>query len=392
MVLCSAVALAAFPLSKLRLGRTAEQGVTTYTVVVRDHGVDAATLERDVVEPLESALGGVPDMVTLRSVAEDGVARVWLQVERDRGPGLFSGGASRARAARHALAVRDAVDRAAELLPLSAERPEVRVGSADADPVYVLMLGQPAAAALARLLEQEVRPSFAAIDGVGRVEVAGLGVEEVLVEVDTARAASAGLGLAEMARQLREQAWTGAGGQLGSPRQSLPVSVVGQLASLAEMRQLALELPGGGAIALGELAAVRVRQRPRDQLSRVNGEPAVSIAVFSGGDTSLVALSRELRSEAAAWRSRGLPLLVLTDTGAQLERSLRELALAAAAVCWQPRFWLAYRCAAGAVVRRLAPPRWRRQRRRLPFTAPWAGRSTRQRSWGWCWRRRSPCM
>ena len=329
MILAAATALAAFPHSRLRVGRTAEQGVTTYTVVVRDRGVDAAAMERQVVEPLESELGAVPDMVALRSVAEDGVARVWLQVARRASSGLFGGGTAQARAAAQALAVRDAVDRVAEQLPASAERPEVRVRSDDSDPVYVLVVDSERTppAALARLLVREVQPSFAAVDGVGRAEVAGLGVEEVLIEVDAARAVAAGLRLGDVAEQLTGQSWTGAGGTLDGSGQSLPVAVAGRVASIEALRELQLELPGGGAIALEELATIRLRQRDREHLSRVNGAPAISIAVFSGGDASLVDLSRQLRGVTAEWRDRGLPLLVVRDTGATLARSLRELAV-----------------------------------------------------------------
>ena len=159
------------------------------------------------------------------------------------------------------LAVRDAVNHVSDGLPSSAQRPELYLGSADAEPVYVVVVGDPAALGtqvspgFALLLDRDVRSSFEAVDGVGRVEVGGLAVPEVQVTVDAARASVAGLRLSHVATQLREQNWRAGGGTLESPEQRLSLVLI---TSLPEFEQLLIQLPSGASVRLGDIAEVRL--------------------------------------------------------------------------------------------------------------------------------------
>ena len=134
---CLAAALVASSLVALRReGPSGDRGLgrQVYAVTIRHHGVDGREMERSVAVPLEDALSSVSGVESVISVSEYGKARVSIRFARGTDDGYES--------------VRDAAQRVYELLPRSAQRPEIDSADESRVPAWtaaVMLAGEPSA-------------------------------------------------------------------------------------------------------------------------------------------------------------------------------------------------------------------------------------------------------
>ena len=312
-VLAMALCLGLYALQNVRLGPAAAERFASATITVEQAGMDSRRIERAVTMPLEDALAGVPGISQVRSVSEDGRSRITVIAAAGEAWGPLS------------LALRDAVQRAAAALPATARKPSIVSRSLARRPVFVAAMRGAGMSVeeLCGLAEQEVKPSFARVQGAGEVEIGGGAVREAHVRVDRDRAAARGISIAEVAGQLARQSVLAPAGTLQGPGSRLPAAVTGRSGSLAELASLPLELPGGGIARLGEVAWVGYGLRERESIGRIDGREAVVLSVEPSGTANLVALSRALRACAAGWEARGIGFDVVLDQGAALEASAR---------------------------------------------------------------------
>lgn len=337
--LCLSIALAAVSLRSLTCGRSGASAAPSrprFAVTMRHDGHDARSMERDVAIALEEALSAIPGVDGLSASCEYGKAELVVSFYR---------GTDAAMAYER---VSDAAQGAHARLPSSVQRPEVRSYSGDGGPAWTAAVrlrddgsgerGEAAESSLGRLLESVAKPAFARLPGAGLVETAGRAPGELSVEVDAARAASMGIGPSDIARALASTDVLASAGSLrlldAEGSRALPIVADGRLSDELELAASALAL-ADGSLRLGDLATVRRSSSRPEALSRVDGEPAYTVAVFGSGDER--ALSAALAAEAARLGdSHDLEFAILHDGGAELSRAflsvLRATGLGSAAV------------------------------------------------------------
>jgi multidrug efflux pump subunit AcrB len=316
-VLIGLVAVSAYLLSNAKLGQAAEGECPSFAVTIEQFGVDSREIERTIAMPLENELARIAGVRDLRSVSEYGKAKATITMESGADRGSIY------------LQVRDAADRVYSALPSSAQKPQIASSSSSQRPVFAVSLRAAGLGeeAFRELVDKEIKPSFEKVSGVGEIEVGGGSVQEVHVLVDSAKAAERGLSISSVAEQIQRQDFTGPAGPVRVGSLELPVSLHGRIASLDELAKLSLTA-GKSTLRLGDVAVVSYAGRESDSVSRVDGEKMIVLYAQSAGSANLVALSKALRAEAGRWKSRGVAVDVILDSGANLERALVRIARA----------------------------------------------------------------
>jgi HAE1 family hydrophobic/amphiphilic exporter-1 len=310
--------LSLYALSRAGLGPGREQGFSSCTVTVDDPGKDCRTIEREITVPLEDGVASTPGVVQVRSVSEYGRSRVTvIAAEGERRDAVSP-------------SLRDAVHRVAAGFPPTAQKPRIVASALGHRPTFIAAVRSTrhGGAALRDLVEREVKSSFSRVEGAGEVDAGGGAAREVHVRVDAGTSARRGLSTAEIAGQVARQAMLAPAGTISGGRTRTVVSVAGRASSLGGLSALPIRLPGGGAVALEQLASVTDGFREPESVSRVDGSEAVVISVHSSGTANLVALSRRLREETARWEREGLAFDVLLDRGRALEDEVRGILVA----------------------------------------------------------------
>ena len=185
-----------------------------------------------------------------------------------------------------------------------------------------------------RLAEREIRTRLQQVSGAGSIALAGGAREEVRVLVDPQKAAARGVTLAEIAEALA--AWN-VELPAGSITEGASELLVRTQAAAADIPSLAaLPVPGQGRppFALREVRRVVHGARDQESVFQVDGREGIGLQVRMRPGASPVALARALRGELAELSrayGRDLDLRVVRDTSRFVSRSLRDLAVSAAA-------------------------------------------------------------
>ncbi|OHD21239.1 MAG: hypothetical protein A2Y38_11040 [Spirochaetes bacterium GWB1_59_5] len=308
----AAVAGAVYLLFGAEFGPREALARSAFAVTIRHYGVDAREMERSVALPLEDALSAAPGAIETSSSSEYGKARVIVR---------FAFGANKESAYE---AVRDAAERVYGLLPSSVQKPEIGTTSEGRGPVWAAAVYSEllTTADTGRILERSVKPALEKLTGAGEVELAGTGLPEVLVEVDEAAAATMGVDAGTVARFLAMNDVLAPAGTVRSEGRMLVLVADGRFAEVAALQDALVASASGRPVPLGAFCSIVEGTRKPETLSRVNGKPAMTIAVNPGGGANLPALSRALARETESLATtHGIRFEVLSDVGAEVARS-----------------------------------------------------------------------
>jgi len=311
-VVLAAVAGAAALLLGAEYGPRETQARSAFAVTLRHYGVDAREIERSLAIPLEDALASAPGACGVSSSSEYGKARVVVHFST----GTDSGSACES--------VRDAAERIYQTLPSSVQRPELGSTSEGRGPVWVAAVysGSHSITELGSLLERTVKPALEKIAGAGEVELAGSGLPEVMVEVDQSAAALLGVDAGEVARFLAMNDALMPAGILRSDGRQIVVVADGRYSGASTLRNALIPSSSGQPVTLGSFCSIIEGHRKPETLSRVNGQPAMTVAVNPGGGANLPALSRAIAYEVESLATaHGIRFEVLSDVGAEVARS-----------------------------------------------------------------------
>ena len=153
------------------------------------------------------------------------------------------------------------------------------------------------------------------------MEVQGLTLREVRIDLDPTRLRAYGVTPAEVATALREANADQPVGLLSDRTQDAILRVEGRVRDPRQFEQLVVARRGALALTLGDLGQLVEREREADSLARINGQRSVTFNVFKQQDANIVATGdavkaamEELRNQPAA-RDGAAPRSTPTATG-----------------------------------------------------------------------------
>ncbi|MDR1429576.1 MAG: efflux RND transporter permease subunit [Spirochaetaceae bacterium] len=347
-VAASCAALSILAVSLAVIGAPSEKhdrqkGEPVYGVILRHYGVDGREMERSIALPLEEALSALPGLYSLSTVSENGRVRAFAR---------FTAGVSGAYEA-----FREAVQRVSETLPSSVQRPELVSGDDRRLPVWSAVVVpsaavpsaealQPAALPggdalperLGVLLERELKPAIESLEGSGEVELAGTGLSELVIALKNEAALARNISPSFVASFLGAQDILLPGGELGTGTGNILINVDGRYRTSEELADALIPIPGGGVVPLNLIADVYESERTPESISRLDGKPAVMIAVMSAAQADLAGLSKEIKRELERFKKgppsrnnadRAVDFFVLSDRGAEEARAYASILKAA---------------------------------------------------------------
>ncbi|MBL1087201.1 efflux RND transporter permease subunit [Streptomyces actinomycinicus] len=287
------------------------------SVIAPYQGAAPDVVEKQVVEPIEDSLQGVDGLTGVTSTASEGNAVIMASFDYDDDT------------KRLVTDVQQAVNRARAQLPDDVE-PQVVSGSTDDMPTVVLAVTSGKdQQALADQLDRTVVPTLKDIDGVGRVQVAGVRDLQVAVTPDDAKLARAGLTSAALGQALQAGGATVPAGSFDEDGANRTVQVGGGFTSLKQIRDLMVTGEGvEKPVRLGDVATVKERPAPADSLTRTDGRPSLAVNVTMDHDGSAVSISNAVKDKLPGLREdlgADAKLTVVSDQGPAVSKSIKGL-------------------------------------------------------------------
>lgn len=325
-------------------------------VITSYPGASPEVVNNDVSDPIETAIRSVAGLEQTTATSSTGSSFVIAE---------FAYGTDIVSTEQK---VERAIARISRLLPEEVD-PQVTSGSFDDLPVLQVAVSAGKDADIeetASLVERVVLPKLNDIDGVREAQLQGaLGVR-VTIDTDQAKLAEESLTTKSITDALQQSGVLLPAGTITEDGQTLSVQVgssvdsVDQLKALPLVRDAALlqarvqaaQQAAAGAfgqsgaagqsttgaqssatdlpvLTLGDVASVTLEPNPQQSISRVNGEPAVTIAITKMSSANTVELSNLVRDELEALEPSldGATLTVIFDQAPYIEKSIETLAV-----------------------------------------------------------------
>ena len=295
MIAMVAVVLGLFFLGKIPLDLLPSIVYPQIRASVNNPGVAPEVMEETIAKPLEAALAPTEDLEGIETEIQEGRVGVNLH---------FS------YSADMDFALQDAsknLERARGGLPQEADPPTIFKFDPAQIPIFEVGFSSAGRdlVSLRDWVDTQLRPRLLTVGGVASVDVSGGLEREIHVVLDQERLRSYGLTIAGVIDALRSSNQDVAAGVVSSEQREVVGKTAGKFRSVREIRELPLEIAGGGRIPLGEVAEVRDTHPEQRLWARLDGTPAVKLSIRKQPDANTVRVADDVERRLADLSSSG---------------------------------------------------------------------------------------
>ncbi|MEO6410312.1 MAG: efflux RND transporter permease subunit, partial [Burkholderiaceae bacterium] len=316
MVMAALCALGLFSYSQLRVERVPDISAPIVFVAVAYPGASPDATETVLTRPIELALNGIAGVKMIRSNSLEGRSETVVEFNLD---------ADMSRAVQD---VRDKVSALQPGFPRDAKAPFIsRFDGDNAQPTVYLALLAPdrSPRELSLLADQVVRKRLERVGGVARVDVGGLTVRQVRIDLDPQRLQALHLTPAEVSAALQRANADIPVGLLSGTREDALVRVEGKVRDAKAFGDIVVAQRGSLVVRLADIATLVEREQEQTSLSRVDGVPAISFQVFKQQEANIVETGLGIRRASEEMRKTlppGVELRLVYDDSEWVKDSL----------------------------------------------------------------------
>jgi HAE1 family hydrophobic/amphiphilic exporter-1 len=248
-------------------------------------GASPDVVANDVSTPVESAIQGVAGLESTTATSTTNASIVQAS---------FTYGTNLATAEQK---ITTAINRIKDQLPEDVDPTVISVSTDDLPVIQLAVTGYDDEQAIQARLESSVVPDLEDIEGVNAAQIVGGVGQRVTITPDTAALAAAGFSQQAITDALDQNGVLFPGGDVTEDEQTLTVQTGTKITSVDEIAALPLvptdaAQAAAGTTTVGDVATVALDTDPVTSISRVNGEPALTIAVTKLPSANTVEVSR----------------------------------------------------------------------------------------------------
>ncbi|MFV0375544.1 efflux RND transporter permease subunit [Microbacterium sp.] len=285
-------------------------------------GASPDVVNNDVSTPIETAIQGIPGLES--TVATSTTNASIIQAS-------FTYGTDLATAEQKIL---QAINRIRSTLPDSVEPNVVSFSIDDLPVISLAVTGYDDERTIQAQLEASVLPDLEDVDGVSATQIVGGQGERVTIVPDQAELAAAGYSQVAITDALDQNGVLFPGGSVTEDDQTLTVQTGTKLTSVDEIAQLPLvpadaDQFAAGEVTIADVAEVTLGTDPVTSISRVNGEPALTISITKLPAANTVDVSRAVTAILPDLQDAvgdGVEFTVVFDQAPFIEQSIEALA------------------------------------------------------------------
>lgn len=297
-VLMSAMIIfGAISFGRLGIGQMPDVDFPVLSISLNYEGASPEVIETEILEPLESRLIAVEGILEMRSTARQGEGSVSLEFDIKRNVDV---------------ALQEVQSAVSQIRwPTGVEAPVIRKRNPEDQPLIFLGVSSSGDfAELVRWVEDVLIDEFRFLPGVGEVSTGGFSQRNLRIWPDPAKLKRQDLTITDLIEALRTQHFEVAAGQFTEDTKELRIRYLGEAASPEEISQIRLLRRGGQIIHEGRALRIADVARVEDGLSdirriaRINGEPAVTVAIRKQRQANEVAVAEAIYKKLEDIRSR----------------------------------------------------------------------------------------
>lgn len=238
--------------------------IPVVVVIAAQPGADPADMEQTIAKPIEDVLRGLDDIEEIQSTSGDGFATIVAE---------FDWGSDTEK--NYDGVVRE-VNAIRSQLPSSLARLEFRkVRTTESAVVQLALVSNGASPRRTEKYADDLRDEINKVDGVRNARVFALARPQVMVDIDAAKLAQAGIAVTAVADALRTAGADLPPGTVQSGGSRFNVKTDGAFRSLGEVRDVPVRAVDGRVVRVADVATVSWKPAEASHVARFNGKEAV---------------------------------------------------------------------------------------------------------------------
>ncbi|MEJ2604775.1 MAG: efflux RND transporter permease subunit, partial [Gammaproteobacteria bacterium] len=179
-------------------------------------------------------------------------------------------------------------------------------------------------------IEDNVRPRMSSVPDVSAIEVRGGAERQIRILLDPARLADRSLTIGDVRETIRARNRDVSGGEIESGKRRYLLRTVGRFDELDDLRSLIIARRGDALIRLGDVATIELDHFEIRDLSRVNGNPVLSLAVRREAGSNVIDIKYAMLAEVEeinrdVLRPAGMRLGLTAEDAGYVESSVRNV-------------------------------------------------------------------
>jgi HAE1 family hydrophobic/amphiphilic exporter-1 len=291
MVMVALCVLGIFSYNKLRVERMPDITIPFVFIEIAYPGAAPEAVENDITKPVEEVVNTVDGVKIIRSNSLEGRSQTFIEFRLDT---------DMARAVQD---VRDKIALIRPGFPREARDPLVLRGDFDnAQPIVSLAVTSPTRTLreLSTITDQVIVKRFQNVPGVGQVRVSGSVARQVLVNLRPAHMQAQAVGVDEIIAAIRAANLDVPAGRISHGPTEQLVRIEGRIKEPAGFGKIIVARRANGPVYLEQVADVVDGEKEAESLSRINGQPGLTIQVLKVQDANIVDVGNAAKAAAAA--------------------------------------------------------------------------------------------
>jgi HAE1 family hydrophobic/amphiphilic exporter-1 len=259
-------------------------------VTVTQNGAAPAEMETQITRPVEDALAGVTGIKNLQSVVTQGVSTTSMQFEIGE------------NIQKKTDEVRSKIAQARQILPRDIDEPTVQQVEVDeAAPILTYAVAAPGMSEeqLSWFVDDTVSRTLQTANGVAQVSRVGGVTREINVIVDPDRLTARGLTASAINNALRSFQIDAPGGRVEVGGREQNLRVLGNVETVAQLRQLNIPTANGQFVKLDDVADIGDGASEVRGFAELNGRPVVAFQVSKTKEASDVTTEDAVKAKMA---------------------------------------------------------------------------------------------
>ncbi|MCL4489549.1 MAG: efflux RND transporter permease subunit, partial [Chloroflexi bacterium] len=286
-------------------------------VVVSYPGTSPNDMEQLVTLPIENAVSGVSGISQVNGLSADGVSRVAIR---------FAVGTDVNTAADD---VSQAINRIQGRLPAGASTPQIFKANPNAAPIMNIALTGGSQEALYNTATNTLQPDLQQVPGVAAVSVNGGLVPQVNVTLKPGVLNAYGISLQQITSAIQQQNTSIPGGNTTEQGLTRTITTNAYYQNVSDLKNLVIQSrPGGLPLTLGQIASVQNGYQTINQVTNLNGKPAVVLVITAQSGANVVAVDKAVKAELARLGQQlpaGFRFAIVNDQTVYTNESIRAV-------------------------------------------------------------------
>ena len=255
------------------------------TVNVSYPGANAEVIEKQITEPLEQNINGIPGIRSLTSSSSQGSSRITVEFELD---------VDLETAAND---VRDKVSRAQRYLPRDVDPPTVSKSDADASPILQITIQSERRSLLelSEIADLTVKERLQTISNVSAVEIWGENRYSMRLWLDPVKMAAYGVTPIDVKNAIDRENVELPAGSIEGDDLEISIRTLGLMETPEEFNSLIIKEDNFRIVRFGDIGTAELDAENRKNITKRNGVPIVSVVVIPQPGANQIEISDEVR-------------------------------------------------------------------------------------------------